>query len=90
MALEVKVIKVSCSTPTKQLAGCLATCIENKERVELRAVGASAVNQMMKAVAITNGIVATKGYTALIRPAFDDFEENGETKTAIVAKVVVQ
>ena len=87
---DIKVLKVSSATPTKQLAGCLATCVENNERVELRAVGASAVNQMLKAVAITNGIVASKGYTVLVRPCFDDFEENGETKTAIIAKVVVQ
>lgn len=89
MASE-KIIKVSGHTSAKQLAGCVFNCIENNESVEVRAVGAGAVNQMYKSLAIVRGKVACSGSNLLICPGFMDIEEDGKTKTAMIARVVIQ
>lgn len=84
--------KVKSSTNVKQLATSIALSIteENKD-VTLRAIGAGAVNQMYKALAIARGTVATKGVDLLIKPGFDTIaEEDGETKTVMIAVVVVR
>lgn len=86
---ESKILRVSGSTSAKQLAGCIVTCLDNREQVSLRAVGASAVNQMYKAMAIANSIMASKGYTLKFRPGFDEFTEEGELKTAMIARLEV-
>ena len=74
-------LKVSSTTSTKQLAGCIANCVEEGKETEIRAVGASAVNQMYKSLAIASSIVASKGFSLL---------ENGDVKTAMIARIVVR
>lgn len=86
---EAKIIKVSGHTSSKQLAGCICNCIDNKESVELRAIGAGAVNQMYKALTIARGNIACSGRNLLILPGFQDVVEDGEAKTAMLAKVVL-
>lgn len=91
-----KEIKVSSSSSVAKLSGCIIKSISEsldknaKIEVELRAVGASAVNQMYKAVASARGILATKGLDIFICPGFDEIEENGVTKTVMVAKLVTK
>lgn len=83
-------LKVSSTTSTKQLAGCIANCVEEGKETEIRAIGASAVNQMYKSLAIASSIVASKGFSLLFKAGFADFEENGDVKTAMIARIVVR
>ena len=89
------VIKVSGASPVPQLSGCIVKSVRDsleqkgKVELELRAVGASAVNQMVKAVASARGILATKGLDILMCPGFDEIEEEGQIKTIITAKIKV-
>ena len=53
-------------------------------------MGASAVNQMYKSLAIASSIVASKGFSLLFKAGFADFEENGDVKTAMIARIVVR
>jgi len=46
-------------------------------------VGAGAVNQAIKAIAISRGYVAPNGINLVFVPAFSEVVINGETKTAI-------
>ena len=84
-----KIIKVSSKTAVPQLAGSLIKCIEAHENVQLRAVGASAVNQMYKAIASARGTLAAKGTDIYIQPGFDEIDECGEKKTVMVANIVI-
>lgn len=86
---EYRVFKVSATTTVQSLSGSISYCIENNENVELRALGASAVNQMYKAIAVARGNVAVQGKDLFIRPGFADFTENNETKTVMVAQLVI-
>lgn len=94
--MSVKVIKVSSSSSVSKLSGCIVKSISDsldknaKIDVELRAVGASAVNQMYKSIASARGILATKGLDIFICPGFDEIEDGSIKKTVMVAKIVTK
>ena len=87
---EITETRVSSSTSVKSLAGWIANYAEEGKEVRLRAIGASAVNQMYKALAIASGIVAAQGTELLVKAGFKDLEEDGEKRTAMTAKVVIK
>lgn len=89
MEKNCKIIKVSSSSSVPQLSGSIVISIEENQTVEVRAVGAGAVNQMYKAIASARGVLATKGKDLLIKPGFDETTENDKTRTVMVAKLVV-
>lgn len=91
MNSEPKQLMVSGSSPVRELAGSIVKCYESGERnIELRAIGASSVNQMYKAVATASSIFAQKGLVLLIRAGYDEVEINKEKRTVMIAKIVVQ
>ena len=55
---------------------------------EIQAVGAGAINQAVKAIAIARGFVAPSGKDIVCVPAFTDIKIDGEERTAI--KLIVQ
>lgn len=64
------VLRVGNSTDVKQLASSISFALQDCKRVTLRAVGASAVNQMAKASAIARTYVAGRGVDLSVRPGF--------------------
>ena len=82
-------MKVSSSSKPTNVAGAIVGLLNDQpnEIVEITAVGAGAVNQAVKAVAIARGFVASSGYDITFRPAFCDLEIEGTTKTAIIFSV---
>lgn len=87
--MEYKQIRVSAKSPVPQLAGSIVISIENGDSVEMRAVGASAVNQMYKALASARGTLASKGKDLFIKPGFDRIEEESGEKTVMIAHIVI-
>jgi len=82
------VLKVSAKSNPNSLAGALAGVIREKGMAEVQAVGAGAINQAVKAVAIARGFVAPTGLELVCVPAFTDIIIDGEERTAI--KLIVQ
>ena len=78
-----EVLKVAADSKPKAVAGALAAVLREKGSVELQAVGAGAVNQAVKAIAITRGYVAPNGMDLIAVPAFTKVEIEGEERTAI-------
>ena len=78
-----EVLKVSADSKPKAVAGALAAVLREKGSVELQEVGAGAVNQAVKAIAITRGFVAPNGIDLIAIPAFTKVEIEGEERTAI-------
>lgn len=70
------------------VAGALAGVLREKGTAELQAVGAGALNQAVKAVAIARGFVAPSGIDLVCVPAFADIEIDGEERTAI--KLIIE
>lgn len=83
-----EVLKVSTKSNPNSVAGALAAIIKEKNIVEIQAVGAGAINQAVKAIAIARGYVAPSGRDIVCVPAFTDIEIDGEERTAI--KLIVQ
>jgi stage V sporulation protein S len=79
----VDVLKVSSRSKPTSVAGALAGVIREKGFVEIQAIGAGAVNQAIKAIAIARGYVAPSGLDLVFTPAFVDVEIDGEERTAI-------
>jgi stage V sporulation protein S len=78
-----EILKVSAGSNPKSVAGALAAVIREKNCAELQAVGAGAVNQSIKAIAITRGYVAPNGINLICIPAFSEILIDGEERTAI-------
>lgn len=78
-----EVLKVSTHSSPKSVAGALAAVIREKGAAELQAVGAGAVNQAVKAIAICRGYVAPNGIDLVAIPAFAEIIIDTEERTAI-------
>ena len=83
-----EVLKVSTKSNPNSVAGALAAIIKEKNIVEIQAVGAGAINQAVKAIAIARGFVAPSGKDIVCIPAFTDILIDGEERTAI--KLIIQ
>lgn len=57
--------------------------LRERGNAEIQAIGAGAVNQAVKAVAIARGFVAPGGIDLICVPAFTDILIDGEERTAI-------
>lgn len=77
------VLKVSSKSNPNAVAGALAGAVREKGSAEIQAIGAGAVNQAVKAVAIARGFVAPGGIDLICVPAFTDIQIDGEERTAI-------
>ena len=69
-----EVLRVSTKSNPNSVAGALAGVLREKGTAELQAVGAGALNQAVKAVAIARGFVAPSGIDLVCVPAFADIE----------------
>jgi stage V sporulation protein S len=61
---------VKSSSSAASLASAISHAVYDGKRVTLRAIGAGAVNQAMKAIAIANSFVAPRGIVLDCRPGF--------------------
>ena len=77
------VLKVSAQSNPKSVAGALASVVREQGTAEIQAIGAGAVNQTMKAIAIARGYLAPTGVNLVAIPAFIDVEIDGQARTAI-------
>ena len=82
------VLKVSSKSKPNSVAGALANAFREKQTVEIQAVGAGALNQAVKAIAIARGFLAPSGKNIVCIPAFADISIEGEERTAI--KLIIE
>ena len=73
-------LKVSSKSNPSSVAGALANVFKDKTSVEIQAVGAGAINQAIKAIAIARGFVAPSGKNLVCTPAFQDISIEGEER----------
>ncbi|NLK62061.1 MAG: stage V sporulation protein S [Fusobacteria bacterium] len=77
------ILKVSTKSNPNSVAGAIAGILKENKAVELQSIGAGAVNQAVKAIAIARGFVAPTGINLVCVPAFVDVDINEEKRTAI-------
>ncbi len=77
------VIKVSGTSRTSAVAGAIAGVFRENKRAEVQAIGAIAVNQAIKALALAKSYLKEDGYDIFFVPEFVDVEIDGKVRTAI-------
>jgi len=83
-----EVLKVASKSNPNSVAGALSGIIREQGSAEMQAIGAGALNQAIKAVAIARGFVAPHGINLICIPAFTEITIDGEERTAI--KLIVE
>ncbi|MDR1359243.1 MAG: stage V sporulation protein S [Coriobacteriales bacterium] len=81
-------LKVSSKSSPSSVAGAIAGMVKDGVHVEIQSVGAGAVNQAVKAIAIARGFLSPIGIEIVCVPAFADINIDGEIRTAI--RIVVE
>lgn len=81
-------IKVSANSRTAAVAGAIAGVIREHKYAEIQAIGAGAVNQAMKALALATGYLKGDGIHVVCVPQFVDITIDDKERTAI--KLVIQ
>jgi stage V sporulation protein S len=76
-------LKVSAKSNPNSVAGAMAGVLRQDGAVEVQVVGAGALNQAVKAVAIARGYVAAGGIDLVCVPTFADIEIDGQRRTAL-------
>ena len=86
-----EVLKVSSKSNPNSVAGALAGVLRERGVAEIQAIGAGALNQAIKSIAIARGFVAPSGMDLVCIPAFTevlDIEIEGDKKPAI--KLIIE
>lgn len=77
------IIKVKGTSRTSAVAGAIAGVVREHNRAEVQAIGASAVNQSVKAMALARSYLEQDGINVVFIPEFVDVEIEGKIRTAI-------
>jgi stage V sporulation protein S len=87
---EVGTIKVSAKSRSTAVAGAIAGVIREHKHADVQAIGAGAVNQAIKAIAIARGYLEQDGLDIVCVPTFVDVDVSGEERTAVKLAVEVR
>ena len=82
-------LKVSSKSSPASVAGAIAGLVKDGLPVNIQSVGAGAVNQAIKAIAIARGFLIPTGVDISCAPTFSDIEIGGESRTAIRIAIYV-
>ena len=80
-------MRVKASSNPGSLAGAIAVRLKDGQTVSLEAIGAAAVNQAVKAVAIARGYMAQSGSDLVTVPCFSQTNVDGREKTSILLNI---
>lgn len=78
-----EIIKVSARSRSTAVAGAIAGVIRENRLAEVQAIGAGAVNQAVKAIAIARSYLQEDGIAIVCVPVFIDVDIEGEERTAV-------
>lgn len=81
--MEETILKVSSESNPNSIAGAIAGMVKENKRIEMQVIGAGALNQAIKGIAIARGFVAPSGIDLVCIPAFVEVQVEGETRTGI-------
>jgi len=79
----VSLLKVGSKSDPNKVAGAIAGTIREDESCQVQTIGAGALNQAVKALAIARGFLAPSGIDLVCYPAFIDVTIDGNERTAI-------
>lgn len=83
-----EILKVSAKSSPNLVAGAIASVIREAGEVEVQAIGAGAVNQAVKAIAVASAFLTEDQIEICCKPSFAEVSVNEEQRTAI--KLIVK
>ena len=83
----IEMIKVATNSSPSKVAGSLATIIREQKVVEIQTIGAGALNQAIKAIAIARGFLVSSGIDIVVIASFREVMINQSEKTAIKLRI---
>lgn len=79
-----EILKVASRSNPNSVSGAIAGALEQHSVVELHAIGAGAVNQTVKAIAIARRLIEKdESHQIKVVPGFMELDIGGEKKTGI-------
>lgn len=78
-----EMIKVSSKSVPNSVAGAIASMIRTSNRIQIQVIGAAALNQAIKAIAIARGYIVPTGEELICIPSFHDLMIDEKEITAI-------
>lgn len=81
------IIKVSARSRSTAVAGAIAGVIRQYQFAEVQAIGAGAVNQAVKALAIASGYLERDEIEIVCSPYFTEVAIDGQERTAVRFRV---
>ncbi|MFW6115432.1 MAG: stage V sporulation protein S [Chloroflexota bacterium] len=81
------IIKVASDSRSTAVAGAIAGVMREQDNVDVQAIGAGAVNQAVKAVAIAGGYLELDGIDIICVPTFVEVDIEGQERTAVRLRV---
>ena len=78
-----ELIKVSAQSRSTAVAGAIAGVMREQGYAEVQAIGASAINQAIKAVTIARGYLEQDDMDLAVVPSFTEVEIEGNERTAL-------
>jgi stage V sporulation protein S len=82
-----QVLRVSAGSNPQAVASAIAHSIYETRACKIRAVGAGAINQAVKAIAIARGYTAPRGMDLICIPGFTSIESHDGQISAIIFDV---
>jgi stage V sporulation protein S len=79
----VETLKVSSKSNSKSVAGAMSQILEKEEAVCIQSIGAGAVNQAVKAIAIARGFLSPKGIDIYMQVSFVELSIDEKERTGI-------
>lgn len=86
---EETILRVSSSSSVTSVGSAIAHAVYDSRRVVLRAVGAGAVNQAVKSMAVARGYVAPRGFDLQFKPAFTNIPGRDEKTISALSFIVI-
>ena len=78
-----EIIRVAAKSRSTAVAGAIAGVMRERDRVDVQAIGAGAVNQAIKAVTIARGYLQLDGIDIVCVPSFTEVMIDDQERTAV-------
>ena len=78
-----EVLKISAKSNPNSVAGAITELVKENTKVEIQAIGAGAINQAVKSIAVARGYLAPIGIDLVCVPAFVEIKIDEISKTGI-------
>lgn len=85
-----EMIKVSSTSSPSSVAGAIASMVRTNDKIQIQVIGAAALNQAIKAIAIARGYIIPTGSEIVCVPSFYDLMIDEKEVTAIRLTIILK